>query len=108
MLNDHDICTGKSWSCTGYQYLLNIAELNDAIIGRINNTGIASEVYYFKTKKSGNQYIHIGEVTNMYENFPGSISQEENWTDSVQNHNNEQVLVWVISMHFSIFYPINI
>ena len=32
---------------------------------------------------SGNQYIHISEVTNMYEVFPGStISQEENWTQS--------------------------
>ena len=32
---------------------------------------------------SGNQYIHISEVTNMYEVFPGpTISQEENWTQS--------------------------
>ena len=29
----------------------------------------------------------------MYELFPGSISQEENWTDSVHNHDNEHVLV---------------
>ena len=69
--------------------LLRIAELNDVIIGRINNTGIASQV----TKKSDNQYIHISEVTNIYEVFPGSISQEENWTDSVHNHNNDYVLV---------------
>ena len=69
-----------------------IAELNDAIIGRINNTGISSQVYYFKTKKYGNQYIHISEVTNLYEVFPGSISQEENWADSVHNHDNENVL----------------
>ena len=52
---------------------------------------------------SGNQYIHISELTNMYEVFSGSISQEENWTDSVHNHDNEHVLVWVISMNFSIF-----
>ena len=26
----------------------------------------------------------------MYEVFPGSISQEENWTDSVHNHDNER------------------
>ena len=52
---------------------------------------------------SDKQYIHISELTNMYEVFPGSIPQEENWTDSVHNHNNEHVLVWVISMHFSIF-----
>ena len=25
----------------------------------------------------------------MFENFPGLISQEENWTDSVRNHDNE-------------------
>ena len=28
----------------------------------------------------------------MYEVFPGSIYQEENWKDSVHNHNNEQVV----------------
>ena len=60
LLNDHDLGMGKS---SRYHYLLSIAELNDAIILRINNTGITSQVYYFKTKKSGNQYIHIIEVT---------------------------------------------
>ena len=50
---------------------------------------------------SDNQYIHISELTNIYEIFPGLISQEENWTGSVRNHDN--VLVWVILMHFSIF-----
>ena len=90
LLNDHDLCTGHS---SRYQYLLSIAELNDVIIGRINNIGIASQVYYFKTKKSGNQYIHISEVTYIHNVFPGSISQEENWTDSVHNHDNEYVLV---------------
>ena len=54
-------------------------QLDASITGRINNTGIASQVYYFKTKKSGNQYNHISEVTYLYEVFPGSISQEENW-----------------------------
>ena len=39
---------------------------NDVIIGRIHNTGIASARYYFKTKNSRNQYIHISEVTDMY------------------------------------------
>ena len=105
LLNDHDLCIGQSSRC---QYLLSIAGLNDAIIARIYNTGIARYVYYFKTKKSGNQYIHIREVTNMYEVFPGSISPEENWTDSVHNHDNEHVLVLVMSMHFSNFYLINI
>ena len=76
-----------------YQYLLSIAELNDAIIGRINNTGIASQVYYFKTKSSNGQYIHISELTNVYEVLPGSNSQEKNWTDSVHNHDNEHMLV---------------
>ena len=52
---------------------------------------------------SDKEYIHISELTNMYEVFPGSISQEEDWTDSVHNHDNEHVLVSVISMHFSIF-----
>ena len=52
---------------------------------------------------SDNQYIHISELTNIYEIFPGLISQEENWTDSVHNHDNDHVLVWVMSMHFSIF-----
>ena len=42
---------------------------------------------------SGNQYTHISEVTNMYEVFPGTISQEENWTDSIYNHDNEHVLL---------------
>ena len=32
-------------------------------------------------------------MTDMYEIFSGSISQEENWTDSVHNHDNEHVLV---------------
>ena len=32
--------------------------------------------------------------------FPGSFFQEENWADSVHNHNNEHVMVWVISMRF--------
>ena len=50
---------------------------------------------------SDNQYIHISELTNIYEIFPGLISQEENWTGSIHNHDN--VLVWVILMHFSIF-----
>ena len=69
-LNDHDLVIGQS---SRYQYLLSKAELKDAIIGRINNTWIASYVYYFKRKMSGNQYIHItSEVTNMYEVFPGS------------------------------------
>ena len=76
---------GKS---SRYQYILSMAELNDAIIGRIHNTGIASYLYYFKTKISGNQYMHVSEVANMHEVFPGSISQEGNWTDSVHNHNN--------------------
>ena len=49
------------------------------------------------------EYIHISELTNMYEVFPGSISEEENWTDSVHNHDDEHVYVWVISMQFSIF-----
>ena len=35
---------------------------------------------------------NIGEVTD-YEVFPGSASQEENWTDSVCNHDNESFLV---------------
>ena len=26
-----------------------------------------------------------------------------NWADSIHNHDNEHVLVWVISMHFCIF-----
>ena len=38
-LNDHDLGMGQS---SRYNYLLSIAELNDAIIGRVNNTGIAS------------------------------------------------------------------
>ena len=76
-----------------YQYLLSIAELNDAIIGRINNTGIASYVYYFKTKRSNDQCVHISELANVYEVLPGSNFQEENWTDSVHNHDNEHVLV---------------
>ena len=61
---------------------------------------MASQVYYFKTNWSGNQYIHISEVTNMYEAFPDSMSQEENWADSIHDHDNEHVVVWVISMHF--------
>ena len=69
-----------------------IAELNDAIIGRKNNAGISSQVYYFKAKTYGNEYIQISEVTNMYEVFPGFISQKENWTDSVHNHDNKHVL----------------
>ena len=52
---------------------------------------------------SDKEYIHISELTNLYEVFPGSISEEENWTDSVHNHDNEHVYVWVISMQFSIF-----
>ena len=32
-------------------------------------------------------------MTDMYEIFSGSISQEENWADSVHNHDNEHVLV---------------
>ena len=32
-------------------------------------------------------------MTYMYAVFSGSISQEENWTDSVHNHDNEYVLV---------------
>ena len=84
---------GSHLSIQSSRDLLRIAELNDAIIGRINNTGIASQVYYFKTKMSDKEYIHISELTNMYEVFPGSIPQEENWTDSVHNHNNEHVLV---------------
>ena len=90
LLNDHDLGMGQS---SRYQYLLSIAELNDAIIGRINNTGIASKVYYFETKRSDNQYIHISELTNMYDVFAGSISQEEKWTDSVHNHDHEHFLV---------------
>ena len=42
---------------------------------------------------SDKEYIHISELTNMYEVFPGSISEEENWTDSVHNHDNEHVYV---------------
>ena len=42
---------------------------------------------------SGNQYIHISEVTNMYKAFPGSVSQEENWTDSVHNHGHISINV---------------
>ena len=52
---------------------------------------------------SDKEYIHISELINMYEVFPGSISEEENWTDSVHNHDDEHVYVWVISMQFSIF-----
>ena len=36
----------------------------------------------------------------MYEVFSGSISQEENWTDSVRNHDNEHVVTLVMSMLF--------
>ena len=61
---------------------------------------LARYIYYFETKKFGNQDIHISEVSNMYEFFPGSISQEENWKDSVPNHINEHGVVWVTPMHF--------
>ena len=36
----------------------------------------------------------------MYEVFTGSISQEENWKDSVNKHNNEHMVFWAISMYF--------
>ena len=36
----------------------------------------------------------------MYEVFPGSISQEGNWIDSVRNHDNEYVVDWAILMLF--------
>ena len=36
----------------------------------------------------------------MYEVFPGSNSQEEIWTDSVHNHNNQHVVAWATSRHF--------
>ena len=34
----------------------------------------------------------------MYEVFPGSISQDKNWTDSVRNYGNEHVVAWAISV----------
>ena len=39
LLNDRDLCMGQS---SRYQCLLSIAVLNDAAIGRINNTEKAS------------------------------------------------------------------
>ena len=36
----------------------------------------------------------------MYEVFPGSISQEENWIDSVCKHDNERVVAYAVSMLF--------
>ena len=46
------------------------------------------------------EIANINEVTDIYEVFPDSISQEENWADSVHNHVNEHALAWAISMHF--------
>ena len=34
----------------------------------------------------------------MFEVFPDSTSQEENWTDSVRNYDNEHAVAWAISM----------
>ena len=42
----------------------------------------------------------MSEMTDIYEVCPGSISQEENWTNSVHNHDNDYVVNWAISMHF--------
>ena len=36
----------------------------------------------------------------MYEFFPGSVSQEENWKDYVSNHINEHGVVWLTPIHF--------
>ena len=37
-------------------------------------------------------------MIDIFEVFPGSISQEENWTDSVRNYDNEHPVAWAISM----------
>ena len=39
-------------------------------------------------------------MTDIHEVFPDSASQEENWAESVQNHDNEHAVTWEISMHF--------
>ena len=39
-------------------------------------------------------------MTDMYKAFPGSISQEKNWTDSASNHDNEHTVAFAILMLF--------
>ena len=56
---------------------------NEATIGRQNSW--LGRYYCFKTKKS----LIANCEMDRYEVFPGSISQEENWTDSVRSNNNE-------------------
>ena len=36
----------------------------------------------------------------MYEVFPSSVSQEENWRDSVHSHDSEHTVAWAISVFF--------
>ena len=59
------------------------------------NNSIASQVSILKQK---NLTTNITKVADVYEIFPGSISQEENWTDSARNHDNELAGAWAISM----------
>ena len=37
-------------------------------------------------------------MIDIFEVFPDSISQEENWTDSVRNYDNEHAVARAISM----------
>ena len=61
------------------------------------NNRICSKVSILKQK---NLITIIIKVTDMYEAFPGSISQEKNWTDSASNHDNEHAVAFAILMLF--------
>ena len=66
---------------------------NEAVV----NNRIASQVSISKQK---NLISNISIVTDIYEVFPGSISQKKNWTDSVCIHDNEHAVAWAISILF--------
>ena len=56
-----------------------------------NETGVNNRVASWVPTilKQKSLITNISELTDMYDVFPGSTSQEENWTDSVHNHDNE-------------------